>query len=106
MFKRLKQALVESFVGAIALGWLLAQSLSHFAATFTSPLAALAMQKQMQAFQSSSPRWENAALQRAILELVTAVSLFALSYILLRWLYYKPVQEQLIERTSNSEGAS
>jgi hypothetical protein len=34
MFERLKQSVVESYVGAIALGWLLAQSLVHFARHF------------------------------------------------------------------------
>ena len=39
MFERLKQSVVESQVGAIALGWLLAQSLVHFASIFTAPVA-------------------------------------------------------------------
>jgi len=40
MFKRLKRALVESFVGAIALGWLFAQGIIHFVGVFSSPVAA------------------------------------------------------------------
>jgi hypothetical protein len=39
MFERLKQSVVESYVGAIALGCLLAQSLVHFASIFTAPVA-------------------------------------------------------------------
>jgi hypothetical protein len=30
MFKRLKKTLVESYVGAIGLGWLFAQGILHF----------------------------------------------------------------------------
>jgi hypothetical protein len=41
MFERLKQSVVESYVGATALGWLLAQSLVHFANIFTAPVAGL-----------------------------------------------------------------
>ena len=38
MFERLKQALVESFVGTVALGYLLAQCILHFVNIFASPL--------------------------------------------------------------------
>ena len=41
MFERLKQSVLESYVGATALGWLLAQSLVHFANIFTAPVAGL-----------------------------------------------------------------
>jgi hypothetical protein len=39
MFERLKRALVESFMGAIALGYLLAQCILHFVNIFASPIA-------------------------------------------------------------------
>jgi hypothetical protein len=39
MFKRLKKALAESYVGAIGLGWLFARCILHFAFVFTGPLA-------------------------------------------------------------------
>ena len=39
MLERLKRALVESFVGAIALGYLLAQGILHFVNIFASPIA-------------------------------------------------------------------
>ena len=38
MFERLRRTLVETFVGAIALGYLLAQGILHFANIFTSPV--------------------------------------------------------------------
>jgi len=44
MFERLKQSVqsvLASYVGATALGWLLAQSLVHFANIFTAPVAGL-----------------------------------------------------------------
>src|SRR6185437_5096899 len=39
MFERLKRTLVESYVGAIALGYLLAQVILHFVEIFASPVA-------------------------------------------------------------------
>lgn len=38
MLNRLKRTLVESFVGAIALGYLLAQTILHFVNIFASPV--------------------------------------------------------------------
>ena len=109
MLKRLRQVLVESFIGAIALGWILAQSISHLTASFTSPLATWVMHKEVQAFQNSAPQsswagWGNDALQRGILELVRAIALFLVCYVLLRWLYYKPLPEASIEQTQNPDG--
>jgi hypothetical protein len=37
MFERLKKTLVKSFVGAIALGWVFAQGILHFAYVCSAP---------------------------------------------------------------------
>jgi hypothetical protein len=39
MFKRLKDSLVRSFVGAITLGWIFSQAILHFAYIFSTPIA-------------------------------------------------------------------
>lgn len=39
MLEQLKRALVESFVGAIALGWVFAQGFIHFSYSFIKPFA-------------------------------------------------------------------
>jgi hypothetical protein len=46
MFKRLKHTLVKSFVGAIALGWLFAQGILHFANIFSAPIAGWVMRRE------------------------------------------------------------
>jgi hypothetical protein len=46
MFDRLKQALVESYVGAIVLGYLFAQGILHFVDIFTTPVAGWISRKQ------------------------------------------------------------
>jgi hypothetical protein len=37
MFRRCKQALVSSYVGTIAVGWIFAQGILHFAFMFSTP---------------------------------------------------------------------
>ena len=46
MFERLKRALGTSFVGAIALGWVFAQGILHFAYIFTAPVAGWLMRRE------------------------------------------------------------
>ena len=46
MFKRLKRALVTSFVGTIALGWVFAQVILHFAYIFSAPIAGWLMRRE------------------------------------------------------------
>jgi hypothetical protein len=50
MFERLKQSVVESYVGAIALGWLLAQSPVYFANIFTAPVARSILRREYRGF--------------------------------------------------------
>lgn len=45
MFERLKRALVESYVGAVALGYPFAQAIMHFVNIFASPVSAWAARK-------------------------------------------------------------
>ena len=46
MLNRIKRALVESFVGAIALGYVLAQTIMHFVNIFASPIAGWVAQEE------------------------------------------------------------
>ena len=52
MFERLRQGVVESYVGAIALGRQLAQSPVHFANTFPASVAGRILQLSCQASRS------------------------------------------------------
>lgn len=92
MFERLKKALVESFVGAIGLGWLFAQGVLHFAYVFTGPLAGWISSREYFALTSRVPSpgfW----FRDSLLELARSLALLLLAYVLLRWLYFKPPQE-------------
>ena len=97
MLRRLKSALVESFVGAIAVGWLLAQGIMHFANIFTAPLADWVARREYREFADHPSMSTSVSFQAALPELARSVSLLLLCYILLRWLYFKPVTQGPIE---------
>ena len=103
MFKRLKQTLVESFVGAIALGWLFAQGIVHFANIFSAPVAGWIVRREYSEFTNRAGASTAFSFQDALPELVRAVSLLLICYILLRWLYFRPVEEQTPVLTPNPE---
>lgn len=97
MLKRLKSALVDSFVGAIALGWLLAQGIMHFAYIFTAPVADWVARREYREFALRSGVSTGFSFEGALPELAKSVSLLLLCYILLRWLYFKPAVPQSVE---------
>ena len=90
MLKRLKESLVESFVGAICLGYLFAQGLIHLAYMFIAPLAGWISRKEYRALTMTPEISTKFSFSGALPELAKAVGLLLLGYILLRWLYYKP----------------
>ncbi len=96
MLSRLKRSLVESFVGAICLGYLFAQGFIHLAYVLTAPIAGWISRKEYSALLKPeiSTRFY---FQDALPELARAASLLLLGYILLRWLYFKPVTSETAE---------
>ena len=88
MFKRLKSVLVESFVGAIALGWLLAQGLMHFAEVFIAPIAAWVTRTEYREFANRPDVSSAFTFRSALPELAKSAALLLLCYVLLRWLYF------------------
>ena len=69
MFERLKQSVVESYVGAIALGWLVAQSPVQFANIFTAPVAGLSC-SEYRGFTELTTLLPGFSLQDAVPELI------------------------------------
>jgi hypothetical protein len=103
MFERLRRTLVETFVGAIALGYLLAQSILHFVNIFTSPLAGWVTRNE---YREMMPRTASSAgfpLQLALPELIRFSLLLLVWYVLLRWLYFKPLKNDSYELAKNPE---
>ena len=103
MLNRLKQALVESYVGAIALGYLLAQTILHFVGVFTSPVTGWFTQNTYRGALASAGVPARSSLQYALPEVIRFVVLLAIWYGLLRWLYFKPLQPTISEPRTNPE---
>jgi hypothetical protein len=92
VLKRLRTALLESYVGAIALGYVLAQAVLHFANIFTSPFTEWLVRREYPRMSELGAR-PGLSLRPALPELVRAVALIVLLYFLLRWLYFKTAEE-------------
>jgi hypothetical protein len=92
MFERISRAMVESFVGAIALGWLFAQGILHFVNIFTAPVDGwLARNEYSGLAGHPAARF---MFRDSLSELVRSFFLLLFWYILLRWLYFKPVGKE------------
>jgi len=89
MLDRLKRVLVESFVGAVALGYLLAQGVLHFVNVFAAPLARWISQDQLRGVPGVTLS-TGFPIQYALPELVRFFITLTIWYILLRWLYFTP----------------
>ena len=91
MFKRLKEMLVGSYIGAIALGWLFGQGILHFASIFSVPVAGWLMRREYGPVMERANSMRGFSFQDALPELVRSLSLLLVGYLLLRWLYFPPV---------------
>ncbi len=104
MFKSLKAVLVNSFVGAIALGYLFAQGVLHFAYAFSAPVAGWLTRREYHGLTDRAVVSTTFSLQDALPELVRSFSLLLIVYMLLRWLYFKPIESQTSKPSSEQGG--
>jgi hypothetical protein len=102
MFKKLKTALVKSYVGALALGWLFAQAILHFAYVFSAPVAGWLTRREYQRMTDHPAA--AFSLQDAAPELIKSFSMLLIGYFLLRWLYYKPLESEASESGREQKG--
>ena len=94
MLERLRMTLVNSFIGAIGLGWLFAQGILHFAYMFGAPVAGWLARREYKGMVGCGAVSTGFSLQDALPELVRSVSLLLDGYFLLRWLYYKSIDPE------------
>jgi predicted Kef-type K+ transport protein len=104
MLKRLKRALVDSYVGAIALGYLLAESVLYFINFVAAPVTAWA-QQQYRTGTSSHLGWADLVQVYAIDPLFKFIALLVFWYILLRWLYLERPKKESSAAIANREQA-
>lgn len=77
---------MDSFVGAIGLGWIFATAVEHFANIFVVPFRGWALRNAVFNFHAGHNQ-AGPAYQLAALELFESVLLLVIGYVLLRWLY-------------------
>jgi predicted Kef-type K+ transport protein len=87
MLERLKRALLDSYIGAIALGWLLAQDIMHFVGIFSAPVAGWVSQNTYREMTKTTGV-AGIPFQAALPELVRAFLLLMVWSVLIRWLYF------------------
>jgi hypothetical protein len=93
MFKAIKRNLVQSYVGAVGLGSLLAQCVTHFVNIFVMPIASFVSHREWDSVVQHSGH-DGFSLAPALPELIRFSVLLLVFYVLLRWLYYAPVERQ------------
>lgn len=94
MLNRFRTALVSSFVGAIALGWILAQAILHFTFIIATPVSSWLSRRTYRGMLDNQTIPTGFFVQEAIPELLKSVSLLIVGCILLRWLYWKPLEPE------------
>jgi hypothetical protein len=98
MFDRLKRVLVKTFIGTIALGYLLAQAILYFISIFPYLATGLLMPRST---VSANPQF-----QAALRETISFIVLLLIWYGLLRWLYFTPPKEETSGLAGNPERAA
>jgi Zn-dependent protease len=86
----IKTALVDSFVGAIALGSLFAYGVMRFVDIFIEPITHWITQRQFWEMSNHNSAPPPFPYQFAFTNLLTSAILLLIAYGLLRWLYYSP----------------
>lgn len=105
MLDRLRRGLVESFVGTIALGWLLADVIVHFANIFAAPVASWITRSEYHELPGRQIVLTDFLLRDALPELIRTLLLTVVWYILLYWLYVRPAKNQLPDSIQTPENS-
>ena len=105
MFDRLKRALVESFVGAIALGYLLAQAVLSFVNVFVAPLSVWSFRREYAGMLPTLKTPPVSLLREALTPAADCAAILLLWYLLVVWLYFKPLQADRPEESTKPQDA-
>jgi hypothetical protein len=108
MLERLRQTLVQSYVGAIALGYLLAQDIILLVNAFSSPIAVWAARRETEQLlpmlstlrPQGAPQPTQAPgfpFENGLSSLTGFLVLLLVWYLLFRWLYFRPFQKVVSE---------
>jgi hypothetical protein len=104
MLNRLRKVLVESFVGAIALGWMLAGIVTHFVSIFATPVANwIGRSEYRDVLRTGNYPTAGFSLQDALPEVIRFIVLLIVWYVLVRWLYFQPIAPAVSDAAQNPE---
>jgi hypothetical protein len=104
VLERLKRALIDTFVGAVGLGYLLALAIVAFINMFTAPIQFWAVRRYTAELipglaQRPAPSFH---ISDALPEVAEFLALALVWYLLFRWLYFKPFDRPASEASSVS----
>jgi hypothetical protein len=103
VLSRLKLALVESYVGAIALGYLMAEGIISFGGIFAAPVGTWISRNEFPGLAPSGTLAPFSAFESALPYLIRFVVYLVVWYALLRWLYFTPLQREASEASASSQ---
>lgn len=93
MLDRMRTTLVESYVGAIVTGWMLADGLVRFTDIFAAPILSWATQREIDFLESPSLH-QSFPYEAAVPQALSSALLLLIGYGLLRWLYYPRAERE------------
>jgi hypothetical protein len=93
MFRRLKRELKASYVGAIALGYMLAQLVYYFVGAFAAPVTSFVSEAQYQRIQPTQAHPPGLLYIAAAPDLIRFVLMALIWYGLFYWLYLSAERE-------------
>jgi len=101
MFESLKRVVVESYIGAVALGSMLSSCIYSFVGIFADPVGNWLSQKEVVRFSPNSIGSAGISFQYSLPSLIRSLVTFAIWYVLVRWLYFTPPRQATRETASD-----
>lgn len=93
---KLKSALVDSYVGAIVVGWLFAEGIGRLVTSITTPLTEWGVERIRQQLSPGTSSILGSPLrfptELMVSQLIAAALLLLIAFYLLRWLYFPPTE--------------
>lgn len=103
MLEQLKRTLVDSLIGSVALGYLLAVDILSFVNVFVSPAEALITRSELPGLMGRTQASAGFPFRDALPQLASFLLLSLVWYLLFHWLYLKPFKKENSEPVPGQE---